>query len=236
MNAIIRRLQQDIAKVDRPENRINYQQFFKEKLENPTGLKSAVLQRVSKERFKNDIKGRPKKAVLDLCDEILASGMRYGPFFAFEWASKLQKEFAVGDFPRFQRWLKRYVDNWGKCDHLCGAVLGPLVLKYPDLVARTHKWEMSKSRWLRRAAAVTLIVPVRNRALLDEVFKVAEVLLKDEDDMVQKGYGWMLKEASNKFPNEVFAYVMKHRNEMPRTALRCAIEKYPQAKRKKAMG
>jgi 3-methyladenine DNA glycosylase AlkD len=53
--------------------------------------------------------------------------------------------------------------------------------------------------------------------------------------MVQKGYGWMLKEASNKYPQEVFNYVLKHRREMPRTALRYAIEKLSPALRKEAM-
>ena len=67
------------------------------------------------------------------------------------------------------------------------------------------------------------------------VFKTADLLLTDDDDMVQKGYGWMLKEAANRFPNEVFNYVMKNRRDMPRTALRYAIEKYPAAKRKEAM-
>jgi 3-methyladenine DNA glycosylase AlkD len=78
-------------------------------------------------------------------------------------------------------------------------------------------------------------VPVRNRLLLDEVFKTADMLLTDDDDMVQKGYGWTLKEASNQFPDEVFRYVMKNKRRMPRTALRYAIEKLPQKMRKEAM-
>ena len=53
--------------------------------------------------------------------------------------------------------------------------------------------------------------------------------------MVQKGYGWMLKEASNLYPQEVFQYVMRHKIKMPRTALRYAIEKLPPGLRKKAM-
>lgn len=53
--------------------------------------------------------------------------------------------------------------------------------------------------------------------------------------MVQKGYGWMLKEASNLYPEEVFQYVVRHKRKMPRTALRYAIEKLPPGLRKKAM-
>jgi 3-methyladenine DNA glycosylase AlkD len=103
------------------------------------------------------------------------------------------------------------------------------------LVSKTHPWRKSKSRWLRRAAAVSLIVPVRQGLLRDEVFGAADTLLMDQDDMVQKGYGWMLKEATKRFPDDVFAYVMKHKANMPRTALRYAIEKMPEKRRKQAM-
>ena len=70
---------------------------------------------------------------------------------------------------------------------------------------------------------------------LANVFEMADNLLMDQDVMVQKGYGWMLKEASNHYPEEVFSYVMKHKKEMPRTSLRYAIEKLPPEQRKEAM-
>jgi 3-methyladenine DNA glycosylase AlkD len=126
------------------------------------------------------------------------------------------------------------VDNWGACDHFCG-ITGELLIQYPDLVAKIRRWTKSKNRWFRRAAAVSLIDPVTRGILLDEVFKTADILLTDEDDMVQKGYGWMLKEAGDQFSDEVFEYIMKIKREMPRTALRYAIEKYPAARRKEAM-
>ena len=53
--------------------------------------------------------------------------------------------------------------------------------------------------------------------------------------MVQKGYGWMLKVVSNHEPRKVFEYVMRHKKEMPRTALRYAIEKLSPDLRKQAM-
>ena len=115
------------------------------------------------------------------------------------------------------------------------SIIGYLILKYPELVSKTTKWTKSKNMWMRRASAVSLIIPVHKGILLNKVFETADALLKDEEDLVQKGYGWMLKEAGNIFPDEVFDYVMKHKNEMPRTALRYAIEKYPASKRKLAM-
>jgi len=88
---------------------------------------------------------------------------------------------------------------------------------------------------MRRAAAVSLIVPAKHGKYLNESLEIASLLLSDSDDMVQKGYGWLLKEASRKHTGEVFAYVMKKKRAMPRTALRYAIELMPEDLRAEAM-
>jgi 3-methyladenine DNA glycosylase AlkD len=110
-----------------------------------------------------------------------------------------------------------------------------LVTKYPELSERLFAWTRSDNRWMKRGAAVTLIIPARRGLFLPLVFRVADALLLDPDDMVQKGYGWMLKAAAGAHEREVFDFVMERRTVMPRTALRYAIEKMPREKRKLAM-
>ena len=61
------------------------------------------------------------------------------------------------------------------------------------------------------------------------------MLLTDPDDMVQKGYGWLLKSAGDAYQQEVFDYVMQNKARMPRTALRYAIEKMPKELKARAM-
>ena len=96
-------------------------------------------------------------------------------------------------------------------------------------------WAQSENRWLKRAAAVSLIVPTKKGEFLQKVFEISDMLLSDENDMVQKGYGWLLKEASRKHQKEVFNYVLKNRKTMPRTALRYAIELIPKELKKEAI-
>ncbi len=232
--AVIDKILREIARCDKPENRINYQQFFKEKLKEPEGLKAPVLRKISSQCYK-EMRGISTRDLLVLCDDMLVNGKRYMRFFAFEWALKAKGKYAKSDFARFEKWLKKYVEGWGSCDHLCCGPLGHIILQYPELVGKTKTWIKSRNQWLRRAAAVSLIAPVRKGILLDEVFDTADKLLADHEDLVQKGYGWMLKEASNVYQKEVFAYVLKNRDRMPRTALRYAIEKMPQSMRQKAM-
>jgi hypothetical protein len=88
---------------------------------------------------------------------------------------------------------------------------------------------------MRRAAAVSLIIPAKHGKYVDEVLEIASLLLTDNDDMVRKGYGWLLKEASRQHPTEVFEYVMRNRTLMPRTALRYAIELMPKELKADAM-
>jgi 3-methyladenine DNA glycosylase AlkD len=106
---------------------------------------------------------------------------------------------------------------------------------YPQYVRKLFHWAKSKNRWKRRASAVSLIVPARKGLFHPEVFELAEMLLLDSEDMVQKGYGWMLKSASNFDEQSVFQFVMQHKATMPRTALRYAIEKMPQNLKDRAM-
>jgi 3-methyladenine DNA glycosylase AlkD len=72
-----------------------------------------------------------------------------------------------------------------------------------------------------------LIIPARKGKFLKEILEIASLLIKDKDGLVQKGYGWMLKVASQSHQQEIFDFVMKNKSSMPRTALRYAIEKMP---------
>ena len=106
---------------------------------------------------------------------------------------------------------------------------------YPEFLSRLKKFAKSENRWTKRAAAVSLIIPARRGKFLKEILEIADIILLDKDDMVQKGYGWLLKVASQTYQKEVFDYVMKNKNVMPRTALRYAIEKMPKELKVRAM-
>ena len=234
MHSVMKILLKEIRAVDKPANRMNYQRWFKEKLERPEGLKTPVLRKVSNKVFRTTVRAYERDEILNICDEMLASGRQYMRFFAFDWAIKIKDRFERKDFTRFERWLKTYVDNWGRCDHLCAAI-GLLMARFPDLSPRRMKWTDSRNMWLRRAAAVCLIEPVQEGLLLKDVFRTAEKLMMDEEDLVQKGYGWLLKVTGDYFFDDAYRFVMKHKHVMPRTALRYAIEKWPEKKKRAAM-
>ncbi len=233
-NSIIQALRKEFAKYDKPENKMDYQRWFKEELKNPIGFKGPIIKKVAGVVFKQ-IKDIPKDDLLDTCEMLYKIDQSGEAGAASIWILKISKQFSKSDFTRFEEWLKKYVDNWGRCDTFCAGFFGELIFMYPDLVAKTLNWAKSKNRWLRRASAVILIPSLKRGKQLEKAFEVADILLTDTDDMVQKGYGWMLKVAADKYMDEVYQYVLEHKATMPRTALRYAIEKMPDKLKKKAM-
>jgi 3-methyladenine DNA glycosylase AlkD len=207
--------------------------FFKEPV-TFYGIKTAVVSKIARQCFQ-EIKQLSKQEIFSLCEELLKSDYSEEAFIAFEWAYRLHSKYEPGDFILFGSWLKNYVNNWAKCDTFCNHTIGAFVERYPQYIENLKQWTKSDSRWLRRAAAVSLIIPAKQGKFLKDIFEIADFVLHDQDDLVQKGYGWMLKEASRLHQKEVFDYVMRNKQTMPRTALRYAIEKMPQDLRQLAM-
>lgn len=230
---IIARVRNELKKNIDKHAREGFQRFFKEDVK-VYGVRSSVLGKITRKYFQ-EIKGLNKKEIFDLCEELLKSDYSEEAFIAHEWAYRQEKEYTPADFKVFERWVRKYVNNWAKCDSLCNHAIGSLVERYPQNLQNLKAWAHSKNRWVKRAAAVTLILPARRGKFLDTVFELADILLLDRDDLVQKGYGWMLKEASRQHPKEVLEYLIKHRKVIPRTAFRYALEKMPARLRTQAM-
>lgn len=207
--------------------------FFKEEV-NLYGVKSAVVRKIGKESFKI-IKGKKKTEIFLLCEELWRSGYTEEAFIACEWSYFLRDHYDTEDFEIFEGWVGEFVSNWAECDSLCNHTIGAFIEKYPEYLLYLKRWAKSKNRWMRRAAAVSLIVPARRGKFIEDIFEIADILLLDDDDLVQKGYGWMLKVASQSHEKQVFDYVIKNKGKMPRTALRYAIEKMPGELKAKAM-
>ena len=209
------------------------QRFFKESV-NMYGTKTKEVVQMSKKYLK-EVKKLPKEEVWDMCETLWKSGMMEESFIACNWSEAFSKQFQPTDFQVLEHWVQTYVNNWASCDTLCNHTVANFVMMYPETIVELKSWAHSENRWVQRASAVTLIIPARKGLFLADIFEIAELLLHSPDDLVQKGYGWMLKAASEAHCEDVFQFVLKNKATMPRTALRYAIEKMEPEKRKKAM-
>lgn len=231
---IIEEIRQELKKIaENPANVKDYSRFHKDGKKH-IGLSANITRKFYAEKFKK-IKHLDKKQIFDLCVKLLECENDSCRGMAFDWAFRIRKQYTKKDFAIFEKWLDRYVDTWGSCDDFCTHAFGYHLYVFPESIPKIREWTRSKNKWKRRALAVIFIYPARNGTYLDEVLKIAKSLLLDEEDLVQKAYGWMLKEASTANQKMIFDFVIKHKNVMPRTALRYAIEKMPANLKKQAM-
>lgn len=233
MNTIIKNLREELIRNAEEKIKLSGERFFKEDVR-LYGLKSAMVTKIGREHYKL-LKEKSKERVFLLCEELWRSGIMEESFIACNWSFYLHKDYDSEDFAVFDRWVNKYVTNWASCDTLCNHSVGALIDKYPYLLSGLKGWAKSPNRWVKRASAVSLIIPARNGRFLEDIFEIADILHSDTDDMVQKGYGWMLKSASQSHLHEVFNYVMSKKSTMPRTSLRYAIEKMPSELKAEAM-
>lgn len=230
---IIQHLRKALEQYKDENTRVGSQRFFKEEI-NSLGIKAPLIHKISKEFFKQ-LKSRSKNEIFTLCEELWKSGILEESLIASNWSYYINKHYQAEDFFVFRKWVENYVNNWASCDTLCNHTIGSCMEMYPENISELLKMTQSDNRWVRRASAVSLIVPARRGKFHDEILEIADSLLTDSDDLVQKGYGWMLKVTSQSDPERIFQYVMKNKSLMPRTSLRYAIEKLPADLRKMAM-
>ncbi|MFA4885531.1 MAG: DNA alkylation repair protein [Desulfotomaculaceae bacterium] len=230
---MIEKIRQELKENSDEHTRQTGQRFFKENI-NIYGVKTAVVSRIGREYYKS-IKDKSKTEIFSYCEELWQSGYMEESFIACNWSYFICKKYEPGDFALFEKWVNNYVSNWASCDTLCNHTMGAFIEMYPEYLSGLKKWAKFQNRWMRRASAVSLIIPAKQGKFLKDIFEIADILLLDQDDLVQKGYGWMLKEASRKNQEEVFNYIIKNKKTMPRTALRYAIEKMPKELKTEAM-
>jgi 3-methyladenine DNA glycosylase AlkD len=233
MNSILVQLRRDLVAHADPQTQKTFQRFFKEQVKY-YGVKTPIVGKISKKYWKQ-VKTLDKKEIFELCEELYRSDYTEEAFVVSFWLPNYIDNLRPQDLETFKVWIERYINNWAKCDGFCNHTIGDLIQRYPQVLCEIKSWARSENRWLRRASAVSLIVPAKKGDFLEDALDICDVLLRDEDEMVQKGYGWLLKEESRRHQREVFDYVVRNKSVMPRTALRYAIELMPKELRVLAM-
>ena len=235
MKTVIDQIRQMLKESIDEKTRTTAKRYFKEnKAPKVYGVRMAEVNRIAKYGLQQ-IKSLSKKQIFENCEELWSTGFLEEAAVACTWSESLHKQYEPADFQIFEYWVRNYVRNWAACDMLCIHTIGTFMMMYPEYINELKKWATSSNLWERRASSVILIIPARKGLFLNDIFQIALILLHDNNDLVQKGYGWMLKAASEAYQKEVFDFVVKHKTNMPRTALRYAIEKMPKDMRDEAM-
>ena len=130
----------------------------------------------------------------------------------------------------YDLYMKRHdrINNWDLVDLGCLYMTGSYLFDKPRKVL--YKLSKSKNQWERRTAILSTCYFIR-QGDLDDTYKIAELLLKDKEDLVHKATGWMLRFAGDKDKKRLIAFLDKYAATMPRVLLRNCIEKFEKKQR-----
>lgn len=148
--------------------------------------------------------------------------------------SILKRRFDKEEFQRqvYDFYIKntRNINNWDLVDISAPKVVGGYLFDKPKDIL--FEFAKSKSIWERRIAMLATFYFIKNEKY-DVSLKIAEMLLSDKEDLIQKALGWMLREIGKRDLKTEEEFLKKHHKELGRTAFRYAIEKFPEEKRLK---
>jgi 3-methyladenine DNA glycosylase AlkD len=209
------------------------QWFFKDEIKSH-GWYTAKLRSVAV-RFRRRIRQEfGLDFLLRVADKLFAGRVLEEKVFAVLLLERMTEEFGDTEFRLFESWLPR-LSSWADHDGLVHYLIAPMVADKPDRTRRVFHWAKSPDRWHRRAACVALIQGTRRKMFLPEIKRLSDLLLSDEDDMVQKGLGWLLRETAKADAKRTVPYLMSIRERAPRLVLRTACETLPAGAREKIL-
>lgn len=135
----------------------------------------------------------------------------------------------------YDLYLRRHdrINNWDLVDLGAAYVVGRYLFDKPRKVLYTLA--RSKNMWERRTAIVSTAYFIKNREI-DDTFKIGEMLLKDDQDLIHKAAGGWIREAGKVDRKKLIAFLDKYAATMPRTFLRYAIEHLDKKQKEHYMG
>jgi 3-methyladenine DNA glycosylase AlkD len=149
--------------------------------------------------------------------------VRVGAVSIMDWQARSKKTPVERRKELFDLYIRRHdrINSWDLVDRSAPYVVGGYLFDKPRDIL--YKLARSRNTWERRTAIVSTGYFIR-QGDIDDTFKIAEKLLKDDQDLIHKATGWMLRAAGGTDRQKLLDFLDKNAASMPRTALRYAIE------------
>ena len=210
------------------------QWFFKDEIKSH-GWYTGDLPRAVRRCRRDILREHGLAFLVRVADELFSGRVLEEKVAAVFLLEKMDAQFGDGEFNLFESWLDR-ISSWADHDGLVHYLIAPMLVANPARSKAVFRWAKSPKRWHRRAACVALIRGAREKMFFPQIVKLSDFLLGDEDDMVLKGLGWLLRETAKYDAKRTVPYLMTIRERAPRLVLRTACETLPTTVRARVLG
>jgi 3-methyladenine DNA glycosylase AlkD len=210
------------------EHAAGVQWFFKQEIQSH-GWYTAALRRAVRQCRREILREHDFEFLTNVADQLFSGPVLEEKVAAVFLLEALDAQCGDREFAMFESWVDR-ISSWADHDALVHSLISPMMVAKPARIKFAFRWAKSPNRWHRRAACVALIRGARARMFFPEIVKLSDSLLGDQDDMVQKGLGWLLRETAKFDAKRTVPYLMKIRGRAPRLVLRTACETLGQAR------
>jgi len=215
----------------------NLQRFFKshERIK-AFGIKTQKLREINRQLYGDIKKEWALSDAVQFCDRLITEPYIESKILGIFLLEKFKRGFEPSTFQSVHSWLQdNQCDNWAVTDTMSTLILTPLIRNFPELLSEIRNWAHSENLWVRRSSAVCLTPLARKGEHLEMAYEIAASLFSNEEDLIHKATGWLLREAGKTDRPRLESYLLERGPRIPRTALRYAIEKFPAAKRKEIL-
>jgi 3-methyladenine DNA glycosylase AlkD len=207
--------------------------FFKEKTKSH-GWYTGDLRRLAGQYRRAIQKQFGVNFLVRVADQLFSGRVGEEKILGILLLEKLTAKFEDPHFALFESWLDR-VTSWADHDGLVHYLIAPMIVLKADRAKKVFEWARSPNRWHGRAACVALIQGTRQRKFFLQIVTLSNILLRDQDEMVQKGLGWLLRETAKADGKRTMPYLTKIRERAPRLVLRTACETLTQSNKNRIL-
>lgn len=203
----IEQIRAELSSLANPTVAGNYKRYLKSDY-SFYGIRVPQLRKIAK-----NYKNLSIYDAFNLFEELWTSGnheeMNLGIFILQNYRKKFNLEMWQFLMKRIEK-----AKSWDHIDILCSGILGYILADNINLTSEVKKLAESKNPWMRRASII-MTLPLIKKNKIQLTLLLAEKLVYDDNIYVQKGTGWMLREAGKKFPKDVREFIMMHLNMKP---------------------
>jgi 3-methyladenine DNA glycosylase AlkD len=218
-----------------PERARQVQNYFKETVRS-FGIPSPMVRAIAAELYLSIKKTWQAEQAMQLCDILFPRPELEAKAVPALILARYKKEFPQKLCAKVKQGLaKNYLDNWASVDIFCPEIMGTLLLRYPGLVKEVKTWTGHRNRWVKRASIVSFLKLTKKEGFLDMIYEQAIALFPVADDLIHKANGWVLREAGKRDMARLERFLLMHGPAIPRTTLRYAIERFPDARRQELL-